>query len=153
MEPLELVIKVLVLTSLTMLKFLAAPLGGYAAGLPMWLTILITIAGMMIAAVLFTYVGDYIRDHFFGRFFKQTKTFSKKRRMMINVFRKFGPFGVAFLTPVLFTPIPGTLLLVSFKTPNYVIFKNMLISAVFWSFVFCGLIYHLGPKAIELFTF
>ncbi|MDH5366308.1 MAG: hypothetical protein OEW67_04930 [Cyclobacteriaceae bacterium] len=145
---LDLALKVLPIIFLTMLKFAAGPIGCYAVGFPIWVSIIISIVGMMISVFLFTYLGDFIRDRIFGSYFKQTKTFSKRKRLMIKVWRKYGVYGVAFLTPVLFTPIPGTLVLVSFKTPNKIIFSSMLISAVFWSFIFTYIVYEIGEKVL-----
>ena len=146
MEITELVLKILSIVSLTMLKFLFGPALGYAAKFPMWATMLITVVGMMSSVVLFTYVGDFIRDRIFGRFFKKGRNFSKRRRMMVTIWNKYGVIGVAFLTPVFFTPIPGTLVLVSFRTPNSKIFIYMLLSALFWSVVFTYIIYELGTQ-------
>lgn len=149
MEFLDLVLKILPIIFLTMLKFAAGPIGCYAVGFPIWFSIVITIAGMMMSVLLFTYLGDFIRDRIFGSFFKQEKTFSKRKRLMVKIWKKYGVYGVALLTPVLFTPIPGTLVLVSFKTPNRIIFSSMLISAVFWSFVFSYIVYEIGAKVLS----
>lgn len=146
MEFLELTFQIFSIFLLTMLKFAAGPIGSYSVAFPMWLSIIITVVGMMSSVLLFTYLGDFIRDRIFGNYFRSTKSFSKRNRMIVKVWKKYGVFGVAFLTPVLFTPIPGTLVLVSFKTPNKVIFSSMLVSAIFWSFVFTYIVYKVGAK-------
>lgn len=69
---------------------------------------------------------------------------------MVSIWKKYGVFGVAFLTPVLFTPIPGTLVLVSFRTPLRSIFINMFISAVFWALVFTYLVYEVGAEIFPI---
>ena len=150
MEVLELTLKILSIILLTMLKFLFGPTLGYAAGLPMWMTFLISIIGMMLSVVLFTYVGDFIRDRFFKSLFEQKKTFTKRKRLIVKIWTKYGVFGVAFLTPILFTPIPGTLILVSFQTPNILIFRSMLISAIFWSIVFTYIVYKVGAEFLPI---
>ncbi|MDH5476204.1 MAG: hypothetical protein OEX22_10970 [Cyclobacteriaceae bacterium] len=131
-----------------MLKFAAGPIGSYSVAFPMWLSIILTVVGMMTAVLLFTYLGDFIRDRIFSNYFRSTKSFSKRNRMIVKVWKKYGVYGVAFLTPVVFTPIPGTLVLVSFKTPNKVIFSSMLVSAIFWSFVFTYIVYEVGTKVL-----
>lgn len=151
MEPVELILKIVSIISLTMLKFLFGPALGYAAKLPMWATMIITVVGMMSAVIIFTFVGDFIRDKIVNRFFKKGRTFSKSRRMMVTVWQKYGVIGVAFLTPVLFTPIPGTLVLVSFRTPNAKIFLYMLLSALFWSVVATYSIYELGEEFLPFY--
>jgi len=148
MEFLELAFQIFSIVLLTMLKFAAGPIGSYSVAFPMWLSIILTVVGMMTAVLLFTYLGDFIRDRIFSNYFRSTKSFSKRNRMIVKVWKKYGVYGVAFLTPVVFTPIPGTLVLVSFKTPNKVIFSSMLVSAIFWSFVFTYIVYEVGTKVL-----
>jgi len=150
MELVELTLKILSILLLTMVKFLFGPTLGYAAGFPIWLTFIISILGMMMAVFLFTYIGDFIRDRFFKSFFTQKKTFTKRKRFIVTIWRKYGVYGVALLTPVFFTPIPGTLVLVSFRTPNKVIFTSMLISAVLWSLIFTYIVYRLGTEYLPV---
>jgi hypothetical protein len=54
--------------------------------------------------------------------------------------------GVAFLTPLIFTPIGGTILLTSFGSPRKHILISMLISAVFWAVCFSTVIHVFGDK-------
>ena len=134
---------------LTMLKFIAGPTLGYAAGFSFLTTVLITIAGMMASVVLFTYLGTYLRQRVFSRFFKRKKVFSSKSRRFVTIWKKYGIVGVAFLTPLLLTPIGGTILLTSFGSPKRSILLNMTISAIFWSLVFVSLVYAFGTAFLE----
>ena len=150
MEIVALIFKILSIISLTMLKFAFGPTLGYAAGFPMWLTMIITVVGMMSSVVLFTFLGDFIRDRIFAKFFKKQPVFSKKRRFMVTIWKKYGVYGVALLTPAVFTPIPGTLILVSFRTPVAQIMQSMLISAVLWSLVVNYVLYELGAEYFNI---
>lgn len=138
------ILKALSIIFLTMLKFIAGPTLGYAAGFSLPATIAITVTGMMMSVLLFTFVGDYLRNVVFRRFFEGRKKFSKKNRKFVTIWKKYGVVGVAILTPLLLTPIGGTILLTSTGTPSRQIVIYMLVSAVFWAMLFSSLIYLLG---------
>ncbi len=131
---------------LTMLKFIAGPIGGYAAGYSLVKTITITIVGVMSSVTLFTYLGTYLRERVFSKFFKKSKTFTKRNRKFVTIWKKYGVIGVAILTPILLTPIGGTLLLTSFRTPKTQIMFYMLVSAVFWAVLVSSIIFYAGNE-------
>lgn len=146
----EEVFKILSIVFLSMLKFIFGPTLGYAAGFPLWATVTITVVGMMISVILFTYIGDFLRNVLLKNFFKKRRRFSKRNRKFVTVWKKYGILGVAFLTPLLFTPIGGTILLTSFGTKSGKILINMLISALFWAWVISSLIYFLGAEFLPI---
>ena len=49
------------------------------------------------------------------------------------LWKRFGVVGVTFLTPVFFTPIIGTILVVAMGSPRTKVMGYMFLSAVFWS--------------------
>ncbi len=128
---------------LSMVKFIFGPTLGLAAGYPYLKTVLITMLGMMSSVVLFSYLGDFIRLRIFNRIYKpkKKKTFSKKSRRFVRIWRKYGVKGVAFLSPILLTPIGGTVILTTFGSPRPQIIYYMFISAIFWSFIITGFLY------------
>lgn len=128
----------------SMLKFIFGPVGGYFAGLNIVTTILITVAGTMTVVLGFTYFGDFLRDRVFRRFFKNKKRFSERNRKFIRIWRRYGLVGVAALTPILLTPIGGTLLAISFGTPKNRLIFAMFVSASIWSVVLTIVIYFFG---------
>ncbi len=134
---------------LTMLKFIAGPTLGYAAGFSFLTTVLITISGMMASVVLFTYLGAYLRERVLRRFFRRKRVFSPKTRRFVTIWKKYGISGIAFLTPLILTPIGGTIVLTSFGSPRRAILMTMLFSAVIWSLVFVSLIYAFGTVFLE----
>ena len=130
-----------------MLKFIFGPAGGYAVGLHPVTTILTTVAGMMTVVFLFTFAGKWIRTRIFGRF-KRKKPDLKKAERFEKIWKRYGLVGVALLTPVILTPIGGTLLAVSSGSPKDKIIIYMFISASFWSVVISMGIYVFGNEVL-----
>lgn len=121
---------------LCLFKFIAGPLLGTAAGYSLMEVVLVTVAGMMTSVLLFTFLGEWIKNNWTIIIKKKPKKFSKKTRNIIKVWKKFGVWGIAFLTPIIFTPIGGTVVLTSFGIGKRKILLTMFISALFWSFTF-----------------
>ena len=136
---------------LTMLKFIAGPTMGYAAGFSLATTIAMTVIGMMLSVVLFTFLGNLLKQKVLDRIFVRRKKFTARNRRFIKVWKKYGMNGVAFLTPLIFTPIGGTLLLTSFGSPKKKILLTMLVSAVFWAVIFSTVIHLFGDEVLPLF--
>ncbi|GIL22441.1 MAG: hypothetical protein BroJett042_09540 [Bacteroidota bacterium] len=124
----------------SMIKFIFGPIGGKAAGLHLITTMVVTTAGMMTMVTAFTYFGDFIRKRIIERFRKPKpadETVASKR----NFFKRYGLAGVAFLTPVILTPIGGTILAVSISPKREKILLYMLISAGVWSVILTCAVY------------
>lgn len=133
---------------LTMLKFIAGPTLGYASGFSLITTIIITVTGMMFSVILFTYLGKLLKKKLIDRIFVRKKKFTPRNRRFIKVWKKYGLNGVAFLTPIIFTPIGGTLLLTSFGSPRSKILLSMFLSAVFWAVIFSTAIHLFGEQIL-----
>lgn len=139
------VAKIISIYLFSSLKFFSGPLGGYLAGFHMLLTMVITISGMMTSVVIFTYFGEWIRRRIIGRYrLGKRKLFNKKNRRIVRIWKRYGPFGVAVLTPILLMPIGGTLILISFSLSRKRIMTYMLISAIFWAVVETIAVYAFG---------
>ena len=111
----------------------------------MYITMVVTIAGMMTSVVAFMYFGEWFKRRIIRRFRKKKKkTFSPGNRRIVKIWKRYGPFGVAILTPIFFMPIVGTLILTSFNVNRKKILTYMLISAVFWAVVETILLYSFG---------
>jgi hypothetical protein len=128
----------------SMLKFIFGPVGGYAAGLNLITTILVTIGGMMTVVILFAFFGDFMRTKVLDRFFPNRKRFTAHNRRVVGIWKKYGLIGVATLTPILLTPIGGAILAVSVGTPRNKLILYMLISASVWAVIFSVGIYYFG---------
>lgn len=148
----EEILKVLSILLLTMLKFIAGPTLGYAGGFSLISTILITIAGMMASVVIFTFLGEVLKEKVLSRFFVSRKRFTKRNRQFVKIWNRYGIVGVTMLTPVIFTPIGGTLLLTAFGSPKNKILIWMFIWAVFWAIFFSSVIFYFGDVVLKYFS-
>jgi len=118
-------------------KFIGGPALGKVFNMHFILTSVLTVAGMMTSVYVFSSLfGKRIHLWLMRNFYKDRKLFSKKNRRTVKLWRAYGLKGVAFLTPVLFTPIGGTIVATSFGEGRNRIFKYMLISAIFWGLFF-----------------
>ncbi len=114
------------------LKFFGGPITGVILQLTWIETAICSVVGMMFTVILLTYVGKGFQAWLKKRRKTSPKKFSKTTRIAVNIWKKFGIVGIAFLTPPLFTPIFGPILAVAFKVPRASIFLWMFISASFW---------------------
>jgi hypothetical protein len=114
----------------SMLKFVAGPLAGIALRLNWWETAVCTVVGMMLSVVIFVFLGTAIQQLISRYRKKKPRLFSKRTRLAVRVWKKSGMTGIAILTPLLFTPIGGTLIAVSFKVPRLTIILQMLLWGV-----------------------
>lgn len=122
-------------------KFIFGPTIGVAAGFSVFMTGSLTALGMMTSVYTFTYFGDEIRavtKRIFSK--KKQKIFTRKNRRFVEIWRKYGIPGVAILTPILLTPIGGTVMANAFGGKKEDIFKYMWISCLFWSYVITWLV-------------
>lgn len=124
----------------SMIKFIFGPIGGKAAGLHLITTMVVTVAGMMTTVVAFTYFGEFIRKRIIERF-RKPKPEEKESEHKQGIFRRYGLAGVAFLTPIILTPIGGTILAVSVSKNRQKILFYMLISACTWSVILTIAVY------------
>ena len=135
-----------------MFKFILGPIAGYSAGLNLVETVLGTVAGTMTVVLLFVFFGDFMRKRVLSRFLANRKKFSERSRKFITVWKKYGIAGVAALTPLILTPIGGTLLAVSFGAPRDKLIIYMFISASVWALIFSGAIYFFGNEVLPDFV-
>jgi hypothetical protein len=144
----EIVLKIFSAYVGSMLKFILGPSLGYAAGLNIIVTIITTIAGMMTVVLLFTFSSTWLKEKVIDRFFKKKNKFSTGNKRFVTVWKKYGLAGVAALTPLILTPIGGTLLALSSGSPKKKIIYYMLISATVWSIVFSAIFYFVGNEVL-----
>jgi len=138
-------LKYLTVIALSTFKFVAGPIAGVGFGFNIVLTSLSTFTGMMISVILFTSFNKQIQS-FTKRFLqkKEKKVFTKKSRKFVKIWNKYGLKGVAFLTPLLLTPIGGTLVANSFSSNKREIIQYMAISGLLWSFALTTLLFYFG---------
>lgn len=148
----EEILKLLFIYLLTMFKFIAGPSLGYAAGYNYLTTVAITVAGMMSSVLLFTFLGKLLREKIINRYFSNRKIFSRKSRRFVKIWHTYGEIGVAVLTPLLLTPIGGTIMLTSTGTKKKRIIIYMLLSGGFWALVISAIIYRFGNELLQLYA-
>ncbi|MEY3416871.1 MAG: hypothetical protein RL711_78 [Bacteroidota bacterium] len=128
---------------LSMFKFIAGPLAGAGLKLPITYTVIATITGMMLSVLLISFAGPFIKKNIIHRFWPPKVLFSKKNRRIVSIWKKYGMLGVAFLTPILLSPIVGTLIAANFGEKASRVIMYMFISALLWSIGISTLIYQL----------
>ncbi len=119
----------------SMFKFVAGPVFGALNGMTFLETLITTVLGMMTTVLIITYFGKYIRQlwiNIFGAEKQNKKVFTKRNRRFIHIWRTYGEFGISFLTPVIFSPVIGTLVITTLGGRRNKIISYMLISATFW---------------------
>jgi dipeptide/tripeptide permease len=116
----------------SMIKFILGPITGLLTGLNFFETFMLTMAGMMTSVVIFSFVGRKVGQSLLKKYYKPAKS-KWTAKIRIWVF-KHGVYGIAFLTPIIFSPIIGTLLASSITFSRSKLLISMLLSAIFWSF-------------------
>ena len=138
---------------LSTVKFFGGPLAGVTMGLSFGATMALTITGMMTSVVIFSGIGNYFsRWYVERRRLKQKPIFSKHSRRIVRIWQRFGMRGIAFLTPLILSPIIGTVVATALGASPRKIILNMLWSAVFWGFTMTFVltkISHLGLSFLK----
>jgi hypothetical protein len=122
---------------LSMFKFIVGPTIGISSGLNIFVTFGLSVAGMMTMVYLVTYFGEQVR-FLTSRFFKpkpNEKKFTKKKRLFVTLWKKYGVYGVSFFSPLFITPIGGALILNTLGVKKEQIIGPMWLSAIFWGII------------------
>ena len=138
--------------SVSAFKFILGPVTGYFLELSQLETIITTVLGMMATVIIIAYAGSSLRDRVLRLFFRKRRIFSPRNRKVVKIWRKYGVWGVAFLTPLLFSPPIGAAIAVSFGEKKMKIFSSMLASAIFWGIFFTYLVLLGGEKVTYYFS-
>lgn len=137
---------------ISMVKFLGGPVTGITLGLSFTETLLFTIAGMMTSVIIFSLIGRAFSEWYTTwRRKKKATVFNNTNRCIVKVWQLFGVIGIAFLTPVIFTPILGTIVAALMGAPRKHIFIHMLWSAVFWGAALTLLVFKFKQYTTLLF--
>jgi len=62
--------------------------------------------------------------------------FNRRSRGVVRVYKRFGMPGIAFLTPILFSPVGGTVIATQLHVPRWRIMLHMFWSALLWGAAF-----------------
>jgi membrane protein YqaA with SNARE-associated domain len=143
----EEILKAFPIYLLSMLKVIFGPTLGYAAGLHIVTTILITLLGMMSSVVLVTFFGSLLHKGILKKWFERREQNAQNSR-----WKKYGLVGIVTLTPLLLTPIGGTILAVAGGYPRQRIIVYMLISASLFAVIATAIIYYFGSQVLPDFV-
>ena len=117
------------------LKFVGGPLAGLALNLNWYETAICSATGMMASVLLVLFAGTALAQ-VAQRYRKaKPKLFTRRTRLAVKIWQRSGLAGIALLTPILLTPIGGTVLAISFHVPVGRIVVAMLLSSLFWGVV------------------
>ena len=113
-----------------MFKFILGPVLGAEESLSVLETSIFTFLGSFSIIVFIVILGDPARKWLAQRAKKKKnyKIFTKGRRRTIRFYRRFNIIGIAFLTPLILTPIGGAVLAVAFGVK-----KSKIIFHMFWA--------------------
>jgi len=120
----------------SMVKFIAGPTIGAAIGLSFMETFILTVMGMMTTVVIVSFFGAKMKIWYQTRFGKNRKLFTKRNRRFVYIWRTYGILGISFLTPLIFSPPIGALLITSVDDSRKKMFLYMFASAVFWGIAY-----------------
>jgi hypothetical protein len=131
--------KYIIVYLISMFKFIGGPAFGAAYDLNLIGIVIMTVLGMMTTVVVISFFGMRLRNWIQKKYSYKRKKFTKRNRRIVKIWRGYGEFGVSFFTPVLFSPIIGTLLVTALGGKRNRVFTFMLISAIFWAFALASL--------------
>ncbi len=109
--------------------------------------------GGMIGIVAFTYLTVPVKSLYKRLFPKKAKKFTKMNRRIIKVRQRFGLWGIAFITPPIFSIPVGAIVASSMYSNKKQIFATMFVSVLFWSVLSSIVSYMLVNTAAENLSF
>ena len=143
----EEILKAIPIYLLSTLKVVFGPVGGYAAGLHIFTSMFVTFAGMMTSVIIITYFGQLLHKGVLKKWFEK-----QEAKASASKWRKYGLVGIAILTPLLLTPIGGTIIAVGGGYPRAKILFYMLITGGAYALFFTWAIYYFGPEVLPDFV-
>ena len=133
----------------SMVKFIFGPLAGMARNLSVVETALLTAMGMMATVFIISLMSDEFRHKMVWKFKRDKRLFTRRNRQMVRIWNRWGLKGVAFLTPVIFMPIGGALIALSFGGCRVKMMKYMAASSLFWGFTYAFVFHQVGHAIVH----
>lgn len=135
----------------SILKTITGPVLSKALGLPIWTGGLLTAAGMLTPVYGLYYLGRPLRKWVLRFWVKNTdKRLFSRRRRYAKLWARYGAWGIACLTPLILTPIGGSLLAFSLADNPKRVLLPMWICALFWGMLL-SYATHIGADQLLLF--
>lgn len=100
-------------------------------------TVTILIIGGTLGVFIFTFFSEWL-NKLINRFIKpkpSKKIFTRKNRFIVKIKSKYGLYGIAFLSPIVFSIPIGCFLASRFYSSHKKNITAMLVAVFFWSFV------------------
>ena len=129
-------LKILVVIFLSGIKFMfAIPLSIIKYDFTFIQTLIFSVAGGMLSIFVFSFLSDKIYKFIASRRRNKVKKRNMKNILAIKTARKYGLFGIAFLTPIFFSIPIGTYLALYFFPDKKKTIPILITSVVCWSLV------------------
>jgi len=109
-----------------------------------WTLLLLTLIGGLIGIIIFTQIGYDIEKWIVRSFPRLSKKFTWKNRMLVKLRRKWGIWGISFLTPILLGIPVGVALCLTLTTDKRKIVRPMVLSLISWTLVFLLIVLLVG---------
>ncbi len=100
-------------------------------------TVITLIIGGSIGVLIFTFFSQWL-NNIINKVVKpksSKKIFTRKNRFIVKVKSKYGLYGIAFLSPIVFSIPLGCFLASRFYNSHRKIITAMLTAVLFWSFI------------------
>lgn len=132
----SILVKILIVVFLSSIKFmLAIPLSLIKYDFNFIQTLLFTVVGGVLGVLLFSFLNDKIFAFLKKKRKNKVKKRSAKKVLAIKTARKYGLFGIAFLTPILLSIPIGTYLALYFFPDKRKTVPILITSVVGWSII------------------
>ncbi len=137
----ELIIKMLTVLLWSGFKFVVGITSALVLGFNTFEAFILSVSGGMIGVVIYLYLWDSILKVFRRYYPKKNKPikFSPFKRKLVVFIKKYEVFGIALLTPVLFSMPIGTILASAIEPNKWRIKLIMLGALCFWALLILGL--------------
>jgi hypothetical protein len=146
----EYFLKVLTVLLWSGFKFVVGVSTAILLGFNQFEILVISISGGMLGVVVYLYLWELILKIYHKFYPKKNKPikFSKFKRKLVVFIRKYEVYGIAFLTPVLFSMPLGTVLAASIEHNKWRIKLIMFGALCFWALVIIGikLLFKVDPE-------
>jgi hypothetical protein len=148
----EYFLKVLTVLLWSGFKFVVGVSTAILLGFNQFEILVISISGGMLGVVVYLYLWELILKIYHKFYPKKIKPikFSKFKRKLVVFIRKYEVYGIAFLTPVLFSMPIGTILAASIEHNKWRIKLIMFGALCFWALVIIGikLLFKVDPEKV-----
>lgn len=148
----EYFLKVLTVLLWSGFKFVVGVSTAILLGFNQFEILLICVSGGMLGVIVYLYLWDLILKIYHKFYPKKVKPikFSKFKRKLVIFIRKYEVYGIAFLTPVLFSMPIGTILAASIEHNKWRIKLIMFGALCFWALVIIGikLLFKVDPEKV-----